>query len=120
MGISVLCHALFYFKTDWKKGDGSSLYRDEFMGMLVQVDLLHVLADENAELSLQLPVMKPLNISQVEKCFCPRNTTGLSCQVSSVHHNDRMCSTEINIHQEKIYMHYFDLTRKKFHFNCKY
>ncbi|XP_028412186.1 laminin subunit alpha-like, partial [Dendronephthya gigantea] len=66
--------------TDWIKSDGSSLSRDEFMRMLVQVDLLHVLADENQLLSLQLPVMKPLVVSQVEKCVCPQNTTGLSCQ----------------------------------------
>lgn len=58
------------------------------MRVLVQVDVLHLLASDNdtvvdgdAEILFNLPVMLGLVSSQVEQCICPANTTGLSCQV---------------------------------------
>ena len=67
----------------WKKDDGLSLTRDEFMRALVQVDLLHVLAPEPGAV-FQVPSYNSPLESPIEECICPSNTTGLSCQECSV------------------------------------
>lgn len=53
------------------------------MTALVQVDVLHVFVSEGDEtIDFRPPIMSPVSTSQVEKCICPANTVGLSCQVS--------------------------------------
>ena len=55
------------------------------MKVLVQVDSLELLASDlgaDGKTTLHRPVLSLSDGSQVEKCICPANTTGLSCQVS--------------------------------------
>ena len=53
------------------------------MTALVQVDVLHVfVSDGNENVDFSAPSMSPVSSSQVEKCICPENTAGLSCQVT--------------------------------------
>ena len=57
------------------------------MSALVQLDSLQLLASgvgADGKLSFDFPVMSPAIEDQVESCSCPYNTTGPSCQVSSL------------------------------------
>ena len=56
------------------------------MTFLVGIDLLHVIGavgvDDVESVVFIPPVRSSSSPSKVEECYCPANTTGLSCQVS--------------------------------------